>query len=143
MGFFEVEVNDVISTNPFTITFANYNGGATVLQYVSFQLDYISIVSICNTNPVGSIDIDTNYSNSTMTMAGTGNSKIATVDLTEIKDIYSYWKTNSVDQDIDPVELPAGSTAITLTLKNSLTGTPINVPQDYNRIQIRFHVIGI
>lgn len=143
MGFFEVEVNDVLTANPFTITFADFNGGIAISQYVTFQLDYISIVSICNPNPIGSIIVDTNYANSTKKINNTNNSQITIVNLVEVKDIYSYWITNSKDQDIDEVNLPVGTSSLIITLRDTLTGLAINVPNQFNRIHIRFHIIGV
>jgi hypothetical protein len=142
MSFFEVEVNDIIRTNPFTIDFSNFTSTG-VLQYVNFQLDFISVWAIAPSNPLSSILVDTNFQNSTVHLDNTPNSSITLVDLTDIKDIHYYWEANSATQSIEKLIMPPGTASLTITLRNPETNDPIDVPNVFQRIYIRFHIIGL
>ena len=142
MSFFEVEVNDIIRTNPFTITFSNFKT-IGIQQYVTFQLDFISVWSIAPSNPLASILVDTNFTNSTVHIDNTPNSSLTLVDLSDIKDIHYYYEADSNTQSIEKVLMPAGTTNLTITLRNPETLAAISVPSVFQRIYVRFHILGL
>lgn len=142
MGFFEVEVNDIIRTNPFTLTFSNFTSDP-ILQYVAFQLDFISVWAIALQNPLSSILVDTNFANTTVHIDNTPNSSITLVDLSDIKDIFYYYEADSQTQSIEQVMLPAGTTSLTITLRDPEDNSVISVPTLYQRIYVRFHITGL
>ena len=140
MVFFEVEINDVLSTNPFTILFSDFT--ASVTNFIQFKVDFISIFGLSIQNSPFFISIDTNYSNSTKKINNTDNSVIAYVPLKYVSDIYYYYEADANLESINTVNMPPGATSITITLRNIANNVPINVPTDFQKIILRAHLIG-
>ena len=138
MGFFDIEILDKITTNPFTIDFTDFT--TSIDEYVIITLHWLTVGS--SGLPLGAplgLHLDSNL-NTYKNIDNTNNTFVTFLPMVYDFTIHNYWEYHNDTNE--QITLPPGVSSITFTLKRNDDNTPISVA-DYQQIYLRARLQGV
>lgn len=138
MGFFDIEILDKITSNPFTIDFTNFT--TTIDEYVIITLHYLTIgaTGLTQGAPV-SLHLDSNL-NTYKNIDNTDNTFITFIPMIYNFDVHNYYEYHNDTND--KITLPSGVSNIIFTIRRNDDNTPISI-SDYQQIYLRVRLQGV
>jgi hypothetical protein len=141
-NFFDKNIEDVSVTNPIVVTLSNFSAGG-ITSFVFFQLKNISIEGLALTPVPQYLTVNATAGSTNVTAANVVQTCIGHLRLKYQNDIVYYYEASKEEGDvISPIKLPAGTTVLTLTLKDQ-GGANISVPVNFQNVYWSARIVGL
>ena len=138
MGFFDIEILDKITSNPFTINFSDFT--SSIEEYVIMTIHYLTIGAsgLVLGAPV-SLHLDSNQ-NTYKNIDNTNNTFVTFIPMIYSFDVHNYYEYHNDTNE--KITLPPGVTSITFTIRRNDDNSVIPVA-DYQQIYLRARLQGV